>query len=70
MDVEASSLPNVETTTGCEPFDVLVSNIRPYFKKILRVDSICGCSSDVMCFHSTDSKYRDYLYRKKYIKII
>ena len=64
--VEASSLPNVGTTTGCEPFDVLVSNIRPYFKKILRVDSICGCSSDVMCFHPTGSKYRAYLYRILY----
>ena len=64
--VEASSLPQVGMTTGCEPFDVLVSNIRPYFKKILRVYSICGCSSDVMCFHTTDSKYRAYLYRTLY----
>ena len=64
--VEASTLPQVGMTTGCEPFDVLVSNIRPYFKKILRVDSICGCSSDVMCFHSTDSKYRVFLYRTLY----
>ena len=64
--VEASSLPQVGMATGCEPFDVLVSNIRPYFKKILRVDSICGCSSDVMCFHAIDSKYRAYLYRTLY----
>ena len=33
--MEASSLPQVDMTTGCLPYDVLVSNIRPYFKKII-----------------------------------
>ena len=32
---EAANLPAVEQTTACHIGNVLVSNIRPYFKKIL-----------------------------------
>ena len=32
--------------------DVLVSNIRPYFKKIWRASFPGGCSNDVLCFRS------------------
>ncbi|MBR6979068.1 MAG: restriction endonuclease subunit S [Prevotella sp.] len=64
--IEASSLPQVEMTTGCLPYDVLVSNIRPYFKKIVRVETTCGCSTDVLCFHPVDSKYISYMYRVLY----
>lgn len=64
--VEASSLPQVEMTTECLPYDVLVSNIRPYFKKIIRVGTTCGCSTDVLCFHPIDSKYMSYMYRVLY----
>lgn len=44
--------------------DVLISNIRPYFKKIWRADKIGGCSADVLCFRANqlvDSKYFFYL---------
>lgn len=44
--------------------DVLVSNIRPYFKKIWRADKKGGCSADVLCFRpneKVDSKYFYYL---------
>lgn len=64
--MEASSLPQVEMTTGCLPYDVLVSNIRPYFKKIIRVETTCGCSTDVLCFHPVDTKYMSYMYRVLY----
>lgn len=64
--VESSSLPQCEMTTGCYPFDVLISNIRPYFKKIIRVAAPCGCSADVLCFHPHDSKYKSFLYMALY----
>lgn len=64
--MEASSLPQVDMTTGCLPYDVLVSNIRPYFKKIIRVETTCGCSTDVLCFHPVDTKYMSYMYRVLY----
>ena len=44
--------------------DVLVSNIRPYFKKIWQADKKGGCSADVLCFRpneNVDSKYFYYL---------
>jgi type I restriction enzyme S subunit len=34
--------------------DVLISNIRPYFKKIWRADFVGGCSADVICLRATD----------------
>lgn len=64
--VAASSLPTTELTTGCLPEDVLVSNIRPYFKKILRIKDACGCSTDVMCFHPKESVYSTFMYRVLY----
>lgn len=30
--------------------DVLISNIRPYFRKIVYCHADCGCSTDVLCF--------------------
>ena len=46
------------------PGDILISNIRPYFKKIWCADKKGGCSSDVLCiraFPGTDSTYLYYL---------
>ena len=34
--------------------DVLISNIRPYFKKIWRADFVGGCSADVICLRATN----------------
>lgn len=64
--VTASSLPKVKSTTGCMKFDVIISNIRPYFKKIYRIDQPCGCSNDVMCFHPLSSEWSTYMYRVLY----
>lgn len=48
--VNASNLPAIAQTTKCKAGDVLISNIRPYFKKIVYCHSECGCSTDVLCF--------------------
>ena len=44
--------------------DILISNIRPYFKKIWRANCYGGCSHDVLCIRAkenVDSKYLYYL---------
>lgn len=63
---EASTLPTAPQTTACHIGDTLVSNIRPYFKKIVYCYNECGCSSDVLCFTPIHSKYAAYLYSTLY----
>ena len=41
---------------------MLVSNIRPYFKKIWHADNEGGCSNDVLVFRAKDGIDSDYLY--------
>lgn len=60
--VFAASLPPGEQTTKCVPGDVLVSNIRPYFKKIVYCSTDCGCSPDVLCFTPKKPALSAYLY--------
>ena len=50
--------------------DTLISNIRPYFKKIVYCYNECGCSSDVLCFTPVHSKYAAYLYSTLYTDIL
>ena len=50
--VEGESLPEDCNVTAFEQNDILVSNIRPYFKKIWRATFSGGCSNDVLCFRS------------------
>lgn len=64
--VAASSLPSIMQTTGCMPGDILISNIRPYFKKIVYCQSECGCSTDVLCFVPKSSDLSLYLYGTLY----
>ena len=45
---EATSLPTMPQTTACHKGDTLISNIRPYFKKIVYCEDECGCSTDVL----------------------
>ena len=42
--------------------DVLISNIRPYFKKIWRADKIGGCSADVICLRASEKIESLFLY--------
>ena len=60
--VNASSLPTVAQTTKCAVGDVLISNIRPYLKKIVYCQSECGCSTDVLCFHPKTPDLSAYLF--------
>ena len=42
--------------------DVLISNIRPYFKKIWRADRNGGCSTDVICLRASSDVEPLFLY--------
>jgi type I restriction enzyme S subunit len=58
----ASSLPAIPLTQEYKKGDVLVSNIRPYFKKIWRAKYDGGCSNDVLVFQGNSNIDRDFLY--------
>lgn len=60
--VNATSLPSVDLTQAYEKGDVLVSNIRPYFKKIWKAKSNGGCSNDVLVFTAKENTGSDFLY--------
>ncbi len=59
---EASSLPTVPLTQEYRKGDVLVSNIRPYFKKIWKAKCDGGCSNDVLVFAANSNTDKDFLY--------
>lgn len=63
---EAASLPTTPQTTACHKGDTLISNIRPYFKKIVYCEDECGCSTDVLCFTPIQSRYVAYLFSTLY----
>lgn len=63
---EATSLPTTPQTTACHKGDTLISNIRPYFKKIVYCEDECGCSTDVLCFTPTRYQYSTYLFSTLY----
>ncbi len=58
----AASLPKVLQTQEYIIGDVLVSNIRPYFKKIWKATINGGCSSDVLVFKAKKGTDQDFLY--------
>lgn len=57
-----SSIPSVGSITAYKENDTLVSNIRPYFKKIWKATSCGGCSNDVLVFRAKDGISADFLY--------
>lgn len=60
----AASLPSTIQTQAYKKDDVLVSNIRPYFKKIWFADCNGGCSNDVLVFRAkkgTDARFLYYV---------
>ncbi|WOC31851.1 restriction endonuclease subunit S [Caproicibacterium argilliputei] len=59
---KASSLPTVVQTQTFITGDVLVSNIRPYFKKIWFAEFGGGCSNDVLVFRAKDGVSKRFLY--------
>lgn len=58
----ASSLPSTAQTQAYRKDDVLVSNIRPYFKKIWFADCNGGCSNDVLVFRAKEDTDARFLY--------
>ena len=60
--VRASSLPNINKILNYKKDDILISNIRPYFKKIWFADKEGGCSNDVLIFRAKDGVYPQFLY--------
>ena len=58
----ASSLPTATQTQAFLAGDVLVSNIRPYFKKIWFAEFDGGCSNDVLVFRAKDGISKRFLY--------
>lgn len=60
----ATNLPDVLSVSSFQKNDILISNIRPYFKKIYYAKFDGGCSNDVLVFRAkenTDSKFLYYV---------
>ena len=58
----AESLPDTKTTSKYLPNDILLSNIRPYFKKIWLSNREGGCSNDVLVVTAKSDYLPEYLY--------
>lgn len=59
---EAATLPSTAFTQGYKVNDVLVSNIRPYFKKIWFARESGGCSNDILVMRAKDGVSPRFLY--------
>ena len=61
--VAYEGVPNIDSITEFKKGDILVSNIRPYLKKIWMADRKGGCSKDVLVFRNSKPKeiLNDYL---------
>ncbi|MFA0273249.1 restriction endonuclease subunit S, partial [Vibrio sp. 10N.222.48.A11] len=57
----ASKLPTAKTVAAYKSGDILVSNIRPYFKKIWLAEGSGGRSNDVLGFESVSANSDSYL---------
>ncbi|MDW1764824.1 restriction endonuclease subunit S [Vibrio sp. Vb2135] len=57
----ASKLPTAKTVAAYKSGDILVSNIRPYFKKIWLAEVSGGRSNDVLGFESVSANTESYL---------
>lgn len=56
-------VPNIDKITEYKKGDILVSNIRPYLKKIWKAEYAGGCSPDVLVFRKgTNEVSNDYLF--------
>lgn len=62
----ATSLPAVSTVPSFSKGQVLISNIRPYFKKIWLARFDGGRSNDVLAFNATENDCAEFLYNLLY----
>ena len=60
--VDAGALPSAQYTQQYIKDDILVYNIRPYFKKIWMADDDGGCSNDVLVFRADRGCDSTFLY--------
>lgn len=60
--VRATSMPTTSQTQEYKKNDVIVSNIRPYFKKIWLAEYDGGCSNDVLVFKANQDTDKGFLY--------
>jgi type I restriction enzyme S subunit len=61
--VEANNLPTTGSVIRFDIGNILISNIRPYFKKIWLASFSGGCSNDVLCFTPKENVSPLYLYQ-------
>lgn len=59
---QPTKLPTLKTTTAFQKGDILISNIRPYFKKIWLADKSGGCSNDVLVIRANSNFSNRFLY--------
>lgn len=59
---DASSLPTIKLTPLFKKNDILISNIRPYFKKIWYAEFDGGCSNDVLILRAKPGVHEKFLY--------
>ena len=57
-----TSIPKSGTSTKFSVGDILISNIRPYFKKIWLSDRTGGCSADVLCIRTNRIIPKEFVY--------
>lgn len=62
----ATSLPSVASVPSFKMGHILISNIRPYFKKIWMARFDGGRSPDVLAFEPTDPQWAEFLYNLLY----
>ena len=60
--IEASSVPTNTNVIKFDKGDVLLSNIRPYLKKVWLADKNGGCSADVFVFKALSACIPDFLH--------
>lgn len=60
--VSASKLPTGKTTPAYQKGDILISNIRPYFKKIWYAENDGGCSNDVLVIRANQEIHSKFLF--------
>ena len=58
----SNEIPAITSATKFVSGDILISNIRPYLKKIWFADFEGGCSSDVLCIETINQKYSYFIY--------
>ena len=52
----SSTIPHTGTVTAYKAGDILISNIRPYFRKTWLATHFGGCNADVLCIRVNPTK--------------